>query len=63
MAYLIDLRRGAGGEVNFFVVCGKINPLVICCTAASTFCVFLSELNTGSKIQLNITEPALGFYN
>ena len=50
-----------GGADSCFVVCGKNNLLVKCRSAASTFCMLLSVLNSGSKFQLNITEPGLDF--
>ena len=45
-----------GGRVvadSCFVVCGKNNLLVKCRSAASTYCMLLSVLNSGSKFQLN----------
>ena len=52
---MIDLcvERGDCGADSCFVVCGKNNLLVKCRSAASTYCMLLSVLNSGSKFQLN----------
>ena len=60
VVFLIDLRGGGGGQ--FFPSC--VVKLILSLNVVQLlqrFVCFLSELNSGSKIQLNITEPGSGF--